>query len=69
MTDRVPQINGEALGATNGGDGIGAVEQQGQSVAQNRAPSPEKGDSKGVAKSLWVRKGGRGDGVKNGSFH
>ena len=67
--DRVPQIDGEALGAKNGEDGVGVAKRQGQPVAQNRAPSPGKVDNKGVVESLWICKGGRGDGVKNGSFH
>ena len=53
--DRVPRIDGEALGATNGGDGVGAAQRQEQPVAQNRAPSLGKvGHSEGVVESLWV---------------
>ena len=67
--DWVPRIDGEALGTTDGGDGVRVDERQGQPVARNRAPGIGKVNGEGVAEGLWICKGGRGDGVKNGSIH
>ena len=64
-TNQVPWPDGEALGAAYGRDGDEAAGRQRQSVAQNRAPGTEKVDSEGLAESLQLRKGGRGDGVKD----
>ena len=67
--NRVPRPDGEALGAAHGRDGGGIAERQRQPVARNRATGTGKVDGEGVAKSLQLRKGGQGDGVKNRPVH
>ena len=67
--NRVPRPNGEALGAVHEGDGGGATGRQGQLVARNCALGTGKVDGEGVAESLRLCKGGRGNGVKDRPVH
>ena len=64
-TDRVPRLDGEALGAMHGGEGGGAAKRQGQLVAQNHALDTGKVGGEGVAEGLQIREGRQGDGFKN----
>ena len=67
--DRVPRFDGDALGTTDGRDGVRADERQGEPVARNCVLGTGKVDSKGVAEGLRIHEGGRGDGVKNRPVH
>ena len=49
VADRVPWIDGDALGTTDGGDGVRVDEQQGQLVARNRALGIGKVEGEGMA--------------------
>ena len=67
--NRVPQPDGEALGAAHGEYGGRATGRQGQPVARNCVPGTGKVNGEGVAESLQFCEGGQGDGVKGRSVH
>ena len=54
MTDHVPWPDGEALGATSGGDGGKTNRREGQLVARNYARSAREVDSEGMAEGVRI---------------
>ena len=67
--DRMPRIDGKALGATDGRSSGGVAGREGQSLVGNRAPGPGEVNSEGVEEGVWLRKRRQRHGIPDQPVH